>query len=85
MIIAALDSQSTAVVLTNNILPQSNIIAKAEKMSIPLLLVSLDSYQTAKQIDALEALPTKDDKEKIALIEKMISEHVDIKKLQLEK
>ena len=54
-------------------------------MCIPLLLVSLDSYQTAKQIDALEALPTKDDKEKIALIEKMISEHVDIKKLQLEK
>ena len=85
MIIAALDSQSTAVILTNNILPQSNIIAKAEKMFIPLLLVSLDSYQTAKQIDALEALPTKDDKEKIALIEKMISEHVDIKKLQLEK
>jgi uncharacterized protein len=85
MIVAALDSQSTAVVLTNNILPQSNIIAKAEKMCIPLLLVTLDSYQTAKQIDALEALPTKDDKEKIALIEQMISEHVDIKKLQLEK
>jgi BioD-like phosphotransacetylase family protein len=83
MIIAALDSQSTAVVLTNNILPPSNIIAKAEKMSIPLLLVSQDSYQTAKQIDALEALPTKDDKEKITLIEKMISDHVDINKLQL--
>ena len=33
----------------------------------------------------LESLPTKDDKEKIALVEKMISEHVDIKKLQLEK
>jgi BioD-like phosphotransacetylase family protein len=128
MIIAALDSQSTAIVLTNNILPPSNaylqklpichfdrreksysmiikisqslrsfemtrlilqvstnIIAKAEKMGIPLLLVSLDSYQTAKQIDDLEALPTKDDKEKIALIEKMISDHVDIKKLQLAK
>jgi BioD-like phosphotransacetylase family protein len=63
----------------------TNIIAKAEKMGIPLLLVSLDSYQTAKQIDDLEALPTKDDKEKIALIEKMISDHVDIKKLQLAK
>jgi hypothetical protein len=85
MILAALDSQSTAVVLTNNILPQPNIIAKAEKMSIPLLLVSQDSYQTAKQIDALEALPTKDDKEKIALIEKMIKDHVDIKKLRTEK
>ena len=85
MIIAALDSQSAAVVLTNNILPPSNIIAKAEKMRIPLLLVSQDSYQTASQIDDLEALPTKDDKEKIALIEQMISDHVDIKKLQLEK
>jgi uncharacterized protein len=85
MIIAALDSQSAAVVLTNNILPPSNIIAKAEKMCIPLLLVSMDSYQTASQIDDLEALPTKDDKEKIALIEQMISDHVDIKKLQLEK
>jgi uncharacterized protein len=85
MIVAALDSHSTAVVLTNDILPPSNIIAKAEKMSIPLLLVSFDSHQTAKQIDALEALPTKDDKEKIALIEKMISDHVDIEKLQTEK
>jgi BioD-like phosphotransacetylase family protein len=54
-------------------------------MCVPLLLVSQDSYQTAKQIDALEALPTKDDKEKISLIEQMISDHVDIKSLQLEK
>ena len=84
MILAALDSQSIAVVLTNNILPPPNIIAKAEKMCIPLLLVSQDSYQTASQIDDLEALPTKDDKEKIALVEKMIHDHVDIKKLELE-
>ena len=85
MIVSALDSHSTAIILTNDILPQSNIIARAEKMCIPLLLVSTDSYQTAKQIDDLEALPTKDDKEKICLIEKMISDHVDIKKLHLAK
>ncbi|KUG22516.1 hypothetical protein ASZ90_007692 [hydrocarbon metagenome] len=85
MIVAALDSHSTAIILTNDILPQSNIIARAEKMCIPLLLVSTDSYQTAKQIDDLEALPTKDDTEKICLIEKMISDHVDIKKLHLAK
>ena len=85
MILAALDSHSTAIILTNNILPQSNIIARAEKMCIPLLLVSNDSYQTARQIDDLEALPTKDDREKICLIEKMMSDHVDIKKLHLAK
>jgi BioD-like phosphotransacetylase family protein len=79
MIVAALGSKSAAVVLTNNILPPPILISKAEKMGIPLLLVSLDSYQVAKQIDALESLPTKDDADKIALIEQMVSSHVNMK------
>ena len=82
MIVAALGSKSAAVVLTNNILPPPILISKAEKLNIPLLLVSLDPYQVAKQIDALESLPTKDDTEKIALIEQMISSHVDLKEFQ---
>ncbi|HPK54295.1 MAG TPA: AAA family ATPase [Smithellaceae bacterium] len=79
MIVAALGSKSAAVVLTNNILPPPILISKAEKMNIPLLLVSLDSYQVAKQIDALESLPTKNDLEKISLIEQMIGSHVNMK------
>jgi uncharacterized protein len=82
MVVAALGSKSAAVVLTNNILPPPILISKAEKMNIPLLLVSLDSYQVAKQIDALESLPTKDDTEKIALIEQMISSHVNLKEFK---
>jgi uncharacterized protein len=82
MIVAALGSNSAAIVLTNNILPPPNLISKAEKSGIPLLLVSLDSYQVAKQIDNLESLPTKDDKEKISIIEQMITAHVNIKELQ---
>jgi hypothetical protein len=78
MIVAAFGSNSAAIVLTNNILPPPNLIAKAEKSGIPLLLVSLDSYQVAKQIDNLESLPTKDDKEKIAVIEQMIASHVNL-------
>lgn len=82
MVVAALGSKSAAVVLTNNILPPPILISKAEKMNIPLLLVSLDSYQVAKQIDALESLPTKDDTEKIALIEQMVSSHVNMKEFK---
>jgi hypothetical protein len=82
MIVAALGSNSAAIVLTNNILPPPNLISKAEKSGIPLLLVSLNSYQVAKQIDNLESLPTKDDKEKISIIEQMITAHVNIKELQ---
>lgn len=82
MLVAALDSNSAAIVLTNNILPPPNLIAKAEKMEVPLLLVSLDSYQVARQMDNLESLPTKDDKDKIARIEQMIMTHVNIKELK---
>jgi BioD-like phosphotransacetylase family protein len=82
MILAALDSNSATVVLTNNILPPANLVAKAEDLGIPLLLVPLDTYQAAKQMDNLEPLPTKDDQDKIALIERMITTHVNLNELK---
>ena len=82
MILAALDSHSAAVVLTNNILPPANLVAKAENLGVPLLLVPLDTYQAAKQMDNLEPLPTKDDQDKIALIERMITTHVNLNSLK---
>jgi len=85
MILAALDSHSAAVVLTNNILPPPNLIAKAEELGIPLLLIPLDTYQVVRQMDTMEKLPTRDDKDKIALIEQMIMSHVNLNKLKAEK
>jgi len=81
MILAALESDTSAVVLTNNILPPSNIISRATERNIPLLLVTSDTYQTAKQIENLVPLLTKDDTEKIELLKQLIEEHVDIEKI----
>ncbi len=78
MILAALESDTSGVILTNNILPPSNIISKAAERNIPLLLVFSDTYQTAKQIDSIEPLLTKDDTEKIALLKQLVSKHVDL-------
>jgi hypothetical protein len=78
LILTSLESQVAAVIISNNIVPSSVIISKAENLGIPLLLVSTDTHETAKQIDGMEPLPTKDDKEKINLIEKMVKDHVDI-------
>jgi BioD-like phosphotransacetylase family protein len=81
MIVAALGSNAAALILTNNILPPSNLISKAAKMGIPMLLVSADTYEIARQIEGMESLPTKDDGEKIALIEKMVRSHVNLQAL----
>ena len=81
MIIAALESDASCVILTNNILPGSHIIAKASKYNIPLLLVSEDTYQIARQIDNMEPVLTKIDDDKITLITEMVKEHIEIDKL----
>lgn len=80
MIAASLGSKAAALLLTNGILPSSDIIEKAAKLEIPLLLVSADTNEVAKQIEGLESLPTKDDTEKIALIEQMVRKYVDLEK-----
>lgn len=81
MILTALESDTSCVVLTNNVLPPSNIIAKAQDKGVPLLMVPQDTYSTATQIDDLEPLIMKEDASKIAIVEKLAREHLDLKEL----
>jgi BioD-like phosphotransacetylase family protein len=78
MILASLESDTSGIILTNNILPPSNIISKAAERNIPLLMVFPDTYQTAKQIENLEPLLTKDDTEKVELLKELCRKHVDL-------
>jgi len=78
MILAALESDTSCIVLTNNILPPSNIISKAEHANVPLLLVPWDTYRTAMQIDLMDPLLTKNDKKKVDLVGKLIKDNVKI-------
>lgn len=81
MISAALETNTAAVVLTNNILPTSVLISKAERENVPLLLVAADTYQVAKQVDALQPLITKEDTEKINLLERTVKEKIKLDRL----
>jgi len=78
LIDAAIESNSAAVIVTNNIQPSANIIERATELHIPLLIVPSDTYSIAKQIDMMEPLLTKDDKDKFALIEQVIHKHLNL-------
>lgn len=79
MILAALDSSTAGIVLTNNILPDDPIIiSKADLVNIPLILVPGDTFATAKIIDDMEILFTKDETEKIDLLRKLVEENIDL-------
>jgi BioD-like phosphotransacetylase family protein len=78
MILAALEGDTSGIILTNNILPPSNIISKASEKNIPLLMVFSDTYQTAKQIESLEPLLTREDAEKVDLLKEMVQKHLQM-------
>lgn len=81
MIIAALESDTSCIVLTNDVLPDSNIISKASELGIPLLLVAEDTYKIAQLIEKMEAILTRADLEKIDALTSLAAEHIDVKKL----
>lgn len=81
MMIAAMESDAIAVILTNNIMPSSNLIARAKQLNIPLLLVSADIYDIARQIENMEPLLTKNDSAKIGLLEEVVKSHINLESL----
>jgi uncharacterized protein len=80
-IIAALESSTSGIILTNNVLPSQNIIARAADSNIPMLLVPTDTYETTRQIDKLDILLMKDDKVGIDLLQELVKKNVDLDKV----
>ncbi len=78
MILTALEGTTAAVVVTNNMFPPAHIISRAEEKQVPLLQVSADTYQVAKQVDDLERLLTPQESDKIELLKKTFAESVKL-------
>jgi len=79
LLIAALERDTAGIIITNDIVPHQNIIARANERGIPILLLDMDTFKAAKAIDDMEALLRKDDAEKIALLSQLIEKHTRLK------
>ncbi len=82
MILAALDTHSKGIVLTNNILPPANLIARAGNDNIPMLMVAGDTYQTAKKIDEIVPLTKPRETAKIEILEQLIRQNIALEAIQ---
>jgi BioD-like phosphotransacetylase family protein len=81
MILAALETSTAGIVLANNLLPPANIVSRAAERNVPILLVPTDTFQAAKQVDDLETLITREDREKLALLEELVRDNVAVDKI----
>ena len=78
MILAAIETQCVGIILTNNILPQPNIIALASEKEVPLLLVHSDTHKAAKKIDQMVPLVDSADLKKIETLEESIKHYTTL-------
>jgi BioD-like phosphotransacetylase family protein len=82
--LAALETDTSAIILTGNIYPDVRVLTRAEELQVPVLLVTFDTYTTIKRLEALTGRIKPFDKKKIELAKKQIDEYVywsDITKL----
>jgi BioD-like phosphotransacetylase family protein len=78
MILASLERDTACIILTNDIMPPQHVISKVMERKVPLLLVAMDTFQTVKKVDDMEALLTKDNSSKIKLLSHLIEKHTRI-------
>lgn len=71
IIIAALSTSTSCVVITGDIVPSISVIEKAERKRIPLLSVSWDTFTTAEKIEAIVPKIRPENKEMLAKIKEM--------------
>ncbi|MFH1502013.1 MAG: DRTGG domain-containing protein [Candidatus Eisenbacteria bacterium] len=77
MVLAALESDTAGIVLTNGIAPPSSIISKAAERNVPLLLAPEDTFKVAKLIDDASKLLRHNEKDKIERIGALVRDYVD--------
>ena len=77
VITACLRNKTSCIILTNNIIPPPNILAKADRNDIPLLLLKSDTYSVAKKVEDIEPIILPDETKKIEKVVEVM-EDIDV-------
>ncbi len=77
IIVAALESDTAGIVLSNQMLPPPHITAMAEERKIPILIAKGDTFHVAKQIDDMEPLLTFENRDTMRLLAQLAEENID--------
>lgn len=75
--LAALQTDTSALILTGNFYPDVRVIARAEELGVPILLVPYDTYTTVRNIGFLTGRISPIDDKKIELAKKLVKDYVD--------
>lgn len=82
LILAALETKPSTIILTGNLYPDIGVLIKAKEVGVPLLLVPYDTYTTVEKLREVQAIVTADSlKSKEKEILEVIDKEIEWKKL----
>lgn len=81
IILAALETPTTAVVLTGNFRPAVSVIGRAEELGVPLLLTGYDTLSASRLVQEMFGHLRLQEKSKLELVSGLIEEYVDLERL----
>jgi BioD-like phosphotransacetylase family protein len=81
MLMAALSTDTSCLILTGGLYPDKPVLAKAEELKVPVLLVGHGTQVTADMVDGLIARIDPSDTTKVELVADLVRRHVDLGKI----
>jgi BioD-like phosphotransacetylase family protein len=75
--LAALQTDTSTLILTGNLYPDARVLARAEEQGVPVLLVPTDTYTAVTNLATLTGRIKPTDDKKIALAKELVSESLD--------
>lgn len=79
--LAALETDTSVLILTGNLYPDVRVLAKAEERGIPVILVPYDTYTTVELVGELVGRIRPGDKKKVDLAYRLVKDNVDWKSI----
>ena len=76
--LTALETDTNLLILTGGMGPDIGTVARARDKGVPLMMTAHDTYTTGHIVDGLIGTVTADNKEKLAIVEKIVGEVLDL-------
>jgi hypothetical protein len=81
LILAALETKASGIILTGNLYPSIKVFPKADELKIPLILVPYDTFTTLQLLQKIIGKTKLIDEERIKIAKQIFEENVDWKRI----
>jgi hypothetical protein len=75
--LAALETDTSALILTGDLFPDARVCSSAKEKGTPIILVSYDTYTTIEKVRGVSGRIKVGDEKRISIAKELVSEHVD--------